>query len=88
MNTTPTKSISLHFREGASDKVYQAAIEPKDDGYVLLVGTDPIASSSLGRNGRRSKGAGKALESNDSIGEIRRNSSIELDSLVQVPLVY
>jgi bifunctional non-homologous end joining protein LigD len=35
MNTTPITSISLHYREGASDKVYQAAIEPKDDGYIV-----------------------------------------------------
>jgi bifunctional non-homologous end joining protein LigD len=35
MNTTPIKSISLHYREGASDKVYQAAIEPKGDGYIV-----------------------------------------------------
>lgn len=35
MNTTPTTSISLHYREGASDKVYQAAVEPKDDGYIV-----------------------------------------------------
>ena len=36
MNTTPTiQSASLHFREGSSDKVYQAAIEPKDDGYIV-----------------------------------------------------
>ena len=35
MNTIPITSISLHYREGASDKVYQAAIEPKGDGYVV-----------------------------------------------------
>jgi bifunctional non-homologous end joining protein LigD len=36
MNTkTPITSISLHFREGNSDKVYQAAIEPKGDGYIV-----------------------------------------------------
>jgi bifunctional non-homologous end joining protein LigD len=34
--TTPTiQSASLHFREGNSDKVYHAAIEPKDDGYLV-----------------------------------------------------
>lgn len=32
---TPITSISLHFREGASDKVYQTAIEPKGDGYIV-----------------------------------------------------
>jgi bifunctional non-homologous end joining protein LigD len=36
MNTTPIKSISLHYREGASDKVYQASIEPKGDGYIVI----------------------------------------------------
>jgi bifunctional non-homologous end joining protein LigD len=35
MNTIPIKSTSLHFREGASDKVYQAAIESKGDGYIV-----------------------------------------------------
>ena len=34
--TTPTiQSTSLHFREGSSDKVYQAAIEPKGEGYIV-----------------------------------------------------
>jgi hypothetical protein len=35
-STTPTlQSASLHFREGNSDKVYHAAIEPKADGYLV-----------------------------------------------------
>lgn len=33
--TTTIQSASLHYREGASDKVYHASIEPKDDGYVV-----------------------------------------------------
>ena len=33
--TTTLQSASLHFREGNSDKVYQAAVEPKDDGYIV-----------------------------------------------------
>ncbi len=34
--TTPTiQSASLHFREGSSDKVYHAAIEPKGEGYLV-----------------------------------------------------
>jgi len=35
MNTTPITSITLHYREGASDKIYQAAVEPKDGGYIV-----------------------------------------------------
>jgi bifunctional non-homologous end joining protein LigD len=35
MQTTTIQSTSLHFREGNSDKVYQAAIEPKGDGYIV-----------------------------------------------------
>ena len=37
MNTIPITitSISLHCCEGSSDKVYQAAIEPKNDGYIV-----------------------------------------------------
>ena len=36
MNTkTPILSKSLHYREGNSDKVYHAAVEPKDDGYIV-----------------------------------------------------
>ena len=27
--------ITLYFRQGSSDKVYQAAIEPADDGFVV-----------------------------------------------------
>jgi len=29
------ESITLYFREGSSDKVYQATIEPKDGGHVV-----------------------------------------------------
>lgn len=36
MQTTTIQSTSLHYREGNSDKVYQAAIEPKGDGYIVI----------------------------------------------------
>lgn len=29
------ESITLYYREGASDKVYQVAIRPQDDGYMV-----------------------------------------------------
>ena len=29
------ENITLYFREGSSDKVYQASILPKDDGYLV-----------------------------------------------------
>jgi bifunctional non-homologous end joining protein LigD len=29
------RNTSLHFREGNSDKVYHAAIEPEDGGYIV-----------------------------------------------------
>ena len=35
MQPTATTTASLHYREGSSDKVYQAAIEPKDDGFIV-----------------------------------------------------
>jgi bifunctional non-homologous end joining protein LigD len=35
MNTPTIQSTSLHYREGNSDKVYQAAVEPKGDGYIV-----------------------------------------------------
>ncbi len=36
MNTTPTiQSASLHYREGNSDKVYHAAIEPQGEGHIV-----------------------------------------------------
>jgi bifunctional non-homologous end joining protein LigD len=31
----PIQSTSLYFREGPSDKEYHAAIEPKDDGFIV-----------------------------------------------------
>ncbi len=37
--TTPTTTASLHYREGNSDKVYVAPIEPKNDGFI-----DPVAN--------------------------------------------
>lgn len=30
-----TMNITLYYREGSSDKVYRAAIEPKGEGYVV-----------------------------------------------------
>jgi bifunctional non-homologous end joining protein LigD len=30
------EQTTLYFRQGSSDKVYQAKIEPRDDGYVVL----------------------------------------------------
>jgi bifunctional non-homologous end joining protein LigD len=33
--TTTLQSASLHFREGNSDKVYHAAIEPSGEGYLV-----------------------------------------------------
>ncbi len=35
--TTTLQSASLHFREGNSDKVYHAAIEPREDGFVVTI---------------------------------------------------
>lgn len=29
------ENITLYFRQGSSDKVYQAGIVPKDGGYVV-----------------------------------------------------
>jgi bifunctional non-homologous end joining protein LigD len=43
MQTTTILSTSLHYREGNSDKVYHAAIESKDEGYIV--------SFSYGRRG-------------------------------------
>ena len=30
--------ITLYYRQGSSDKVYQASLEPRDDGYVVTFG--------------------------------------------------
>ena len=30
-----TEKVTLYFRQGASDKVYQAALEPSGPGYVV-----------------------------------------------------
>src|SRR3954470_23885148 len=32
---TPTERITLYYREGSSDKVYQAAIEPRGELFVV-----------------------------------------------------
>ena len=29
------ENTTLYFKQGSSDKVYQAAIEPKDGGYIV-----------------------------------------------------
>ena len=35
MNATQTERITLYYREGSSDKVYQASIEPQGDLFVV-----------------------------------------------------
>jgi len=35
MNAVTPERVTLYYREGSSDKVYQAAIEPKDDQFVV-----------------------------------------------------
>lgn len=35
MTSTQTRSVTLYYREGGSDKVYQAAIEPFGTGFVV-----------------------------------------------------
>ena len=37
LNTPQTERITLYYREGSSDKVYQAAIEPKGDLFVVNI---------------------------------------------------
>jgi bifunctional non-homologous end joining protein LigD len=32
---TDTHNVTLYYREGSSDKVYQASIEPRGDGFVV-----------------------------------------------------
>ena len=60
------ESITLYFREGSSDKIYQAAIEPKDGGYTVnfAYGRRGFSTSAGGcpnravRGGRMGRGAG------------------------------
>jgi hypothetical protein len=35
LNTPQTERITLYYREGSSDKVYQATIEPRGEGFVV-----------------------------------------------------
>ena len=35
LNTQQTERITLYYREGSSDKVYQASIEPQGEGFVV-----------------------------------------------------
>jgi bifunctional non-homologous end joining protein LigD len=35
LNTPQTKRITLYYREGSSDKVYQASIEPRRELFVI-----------------------------------------------------
>ena len=35
LNTPQTQRITLYYREGSSDKVYQASIEPQGEGFVV-----------------------------------------------------
>ena len=32
---TPSQSVTLYYRQGSSDKVYQASIEPKGEGFIV-----------------------------------------------------
>jgi hypothetical protein len=35
LNTPQTARITLYYREGSSDKVYQVSIEPQGEGFVV-----------------------------------------------------
>ena len=35
LNTPQTERITLYYREGSSDKVYEAIIEPQGEGFVV-----------------------------------------------------
>src|ERR1035437_8206708 len=35
MNTTRTEHLTLYYREGSSDKVYQASIEPQGELFLV-----------------------------------------------------
>ncbi len=37
MQTTPLPNTTLYYREGNSDKVYQAAVEAAGDGFVVTI---------------------------------------------------
>ena len=37
LSTPQTECITLYYREGSSDKVYQAAIEPQGEGFVVNI---------------------------------------------------
>ena len=57
-STTPTiQSASLHFREGNSDKVYHAAIEPKGEGYIVT-----FAYGRRGKPGNHSAALQKVIQ--------------------------
>ena len=51
---TPSKSITLYFRDGASDKLYQTTIEPKGAGFVV--------NFAFGRRGNTLQTGTKATE--------------------------
>jgi bifunctional non-homologous end joining protein LigD len=36
-NTPQTEGITLYYREGSSDKVYHAVIEPQGEGFVVNI---------------------------------------------------
>lgn len=35
MTSTQNRNVTLYYREGSSDKIYQASIEPSGDGFVV-----------------------------------------------------
>ena len=37
LNTPQTERITLYYREGSSDKVYHAVIEPQGEGFVVNI---------------------------------------------------
>ena len=40
MNAVTPERVTLYYREGSSDKVYQAAIEPAGNQFVVTSPTD------------------------------------------------
>ena len=37
LTAPPTQRTTLYYREGSSDKVYQASIEPSSEGFVVNI---------------------------------------------------
>jgi hypothetical protein len=82
--TTQNDRVTLYYRQGSSDKVYQAAIEPKENGFIVTfaygrrggtLNTGTKTSSPVDRSTAQKRNMLDRLRKNGKEGAVFKNST-------------